>query len=318
MNEVKLYTAVLLALMVAAYLSWTGDGEADQETKVTLLSATPEAIEGIELFTETSTVKLSFREVAGEKVPWFEVENSRSTRAFAGGEDTSKLLEDFAPFEALRSLGKGLSKEELALTGLDAPKRKLVIRLSGKDKTFDVGERTSGARDHYVRPKASEEVYLVASKVLGDLQFPEGKFMQRKLREAPKTEVEKVTVNAGERGITALQKNRLSARDAFWASEAAPDEKNDTLGNYLDKLEKLTAVEYEADTKAFDAATPVLEAVWYGEDDKELGRVSLRRAGEGKDATFYALSTATKLPVKVSRFTAEQLERDATTALSGE
>ena len=72
----------------------------------------------------------------------------------------------------------------VALTGLDAPERKLIITSAGQAKTFLVGERTSGARDHYVKPKASEEVVLVASKILSDLEFPEGKFMQR--QDSPK------------------------------------------------------------------------------------------------------------------------------------
>lgn len=315
MKEVKLYGVVLMALMVLAYLSWTKKDDAKEATKVTLLDGAPENIERVDFFTKTSTVKMTFRDSGGDKVAWFEVTNSRHTRVFAGSKKVDKLLEGFAPFEALRSLGKGLSKDEIALTGLDKPERKLVVTARGKAKTFDVGKRTSGARDHYVRPKSSEEVFLVASAVLSDLQFPEGKYMQRALREAKRTEVDKVTISAGERTVTALQKNRLSTRDAFWATESAPDDKNETLGNYLDKLEKLTAVEYLEDAKAFDTATPVLEAVWYAEGGDELGRVSLRRTGEGKAANFYATSTATKFPVKVSRFTAEQLERDAATAL---
>lgn len=315
MKEVKLYTVALVALMVMAYLSWTKKDEAREQTAVTLLDGKPDGIERVELYTKTSTVLLTFRDISGERVPWFEVEGSRKTRVFVGGEKVDKLLEDFGPFEALRSLGKGLSDKELELTGLDAPERKLVINRKGTSKTFHVGERTSGARDHYVRPKSSKEVFIVASKVLSDLQFPEGKFMQRKLRDAARTEVDKVTISADKGTLVALQKNRLSTRDAFWALEATPDQKNETLGNYLDKLEKLTAVEYLADPKTYDGASAVLEAVWSSEDGEELGRVSLRRAGEGKSAAYYAISTATKVPVKVSRFTGEQLERDLATVI---
>lgn len=319
MREVKFYSVVLMALMVLAYLSWTKKDEATKDAgKVTLLSAAPKAIEKLEFFSKTSTVKMTFREVGGERFAWFEMQGSRSPRVFGGSEKTEKFLETFAPFEALRGLGNDLSEDELKLTGLKTPERKLIITVQGKAKTFDVGQRTNGARDHYVRPKASQAVFLVASKVLSDLQFPEGKLMQRKLRNEPGTEVAKVSLSVGDLKLTALHRNRLSAKEAFWTSEKAPKTKNETLGNYLEKLEKLTASEYLKDETAFEAAEPVLEAVWFAEDGDELGRVSLRRTGTGKDATYYALSKTTRVPVKVSRFTAEALQQDAAAALSGE
>lgn len=315
MKEVKLYTVALLGLMVLAYLSWTKKDEVEQSSTVTLLSAAPERVEQIEFFTKTSTVKVSFRKHEGERYSWFEVQGSRSTRVFVGSDKVEGLVKDFAPFEALRSLGKDLSEEELKLTGLNAPKQKLVLKVLGQDKTFDVGDRTGGARDFYVRPKSAEAVFLVASRILSDLQFPEGKFMQRQLRTAPRTEVNRVTLSVKELSLTALQKNRLSTQDAFWATEAAPDTKNEALGNYLEKLEKLTAVEYLQDAKVFEAATPVLEAVWYSEGGDELGRVDLRKVVGDKEPTYYAVSTATYVPVKVSRYTAESLEKDAASAL---
>ncbi len=316
MREVKLFTVALLGLMVLAYLSWTKKDDEAKDAKVTLLSAKAEAIERIQFFTKTSTVELSYREAAGEKFAWFEVKSSRSTRRFTAASKVDSLLEAFAPLHALRSLGKDLSKEGLALTGLDEPQQKLVVTVFGKDKSFDVGERTGGARDFYVRPQSSKAVFLVASKTLSDLQFPEGKFMQRQLRNAPRTEVAKVSVTVGELSATALQRNRQSAKDAFWATEEKPEEKVDALGNYLDKLEKLTAVEYLADEAVFEKAQSLLEAVWFSEDGEQLGRIDLRKSGEGKSATYYAVSAATKVPVKVSRFTAEHLVEDAPAALA--
>ncbi len=319
MKEVKFYTVALVALMVVAYLSWTKKDEATKEaTKVTLMGATPKSIEKLAFFSKTSTVQMSFREVDGERFAWFEIQGSRSPRVFGGSEKMEKFLETFAPFEALRALGKDLSEDELELTGLKTPKRKLIITVQGQAKTFEVGKRTNGARDHYVRPKASQSVFLVASQVLSDIQFPEGKLMQRKLRNEPGTEVAKVNVSVGDTKITALHRNRLSPKEAFWTSEKDPETKNETLGNYLEKLEKLTASEYLQDESVFDKAELVLEAVWFAEDGDELGRVSLKREGSGKKAKYYARSKATRVPVKVSRFTAEALEQDAASALSGD
>lgn len=308
MSEVKVYAVALIALMTGAYLTWTAEKDQASTDEVTIVDAKVEQLERVEFYTKTQTIAVGFKDISGERTPWFEVDARGKKKAFVGNSKSKELLEGFAPFVALRTLGKGLSKEEIATTELEKPERKLVLAIGGKERTFEVGGRTSGARDHYVRAQGGDEVYLVGSKVLGDLEYPEGKYMQRKLRDEEKKDVDKVVVAAGDKTITAYQKNKLSPKDAFWAREGS-EEKDETLGNFLDKLDKLSAIEYPDDGQGkFDAGAPVLEASWYGEDGKELGRVKITREGEGKKAEFYALSTATKKPVKVSRFTGEQLE----------
>ena len=313
MTEVKIYGALLIALLVGAYLSWTSEDTTDTAERVTLFDTSPEQIERIDYITKTQTVAFSFREQDGERIPWFELTKDKKNRSFVGNEETKNLLEQFAPFEGLRSLGKDLSPEELAATKLDHPDRKLIVKGKNRSKTFDVGGRTNGARDHYVRAEGSPEVVLVESRTLADLEFPDGKFMQRKLREKPLKDVAKVVFKARDKTRIALQKNRLSPSDAFWTSEEQPDEANETLKNLISKLEKLTATEYLTDTASFEKAEPVLAVQWYDEDGESLGAVTIAREGADKSAQYYARSEATHVPVKISRFTAEGLEKDLPT-----
>ena len=113
-----------------------------------------------------------------------------------------------------------------------------------------------------------------------------------------------------------MGKNRVSPNDSFWAAEGA-ETKNETLENYVDKLDKLTAQEYDAESKKFSEATPVLVVTWFDESgEKPKTRVELRRVGSGKDAEYYADSEATRMPVKISKFVGEQIERDLPTALA--
>ena len=108
--------------------------------------------------------------------------------------------------------------------------------------------------------------------------------------------------------------------DQFWASEASPDEKSETLGNYVDKLDKLTVVEYSPEDAPFpkaDQGTPVLIATWYGDDDKTVtATVEIYKKGEGKELEYYATSPTTHVPVKVAKASAEQLERDLSTIMA--
>jgi hypothetical protein len=319
MSEVKLYGGLLVGLLVAAYVSHTRQAPPPDEGAVRILDAKPEELEKLELFARTQTVAFAWRSTPeGERYPWFEIESGGARRGFAGSDESKTMLGSFAPFLALRSLGTELSAEELKQVGLAGPKpeRRLVLGLRGGARAFEVGGRTSGARDHYVRPEGSREVFLVAARVLADLDLPDGKFMQRKLRSATLAEVERVVLAANGKRVTALHKNRRSQADAFWASESKPDEKDETLANYLDKLEKLSALEYLGDAKAPGGESVVLEVSWVGEKDEALGKLTLSRSGEGETASYRALSTATRTPVKVSRVTGEQLERDLEAVLA--
>lgn len=310
MTEVKIYGALLLALLVGAYMTWTAEDQSASSERVVLFDAEAPLIERIDFFTKTQTVAFSYRERDGDRYPWFEVENNARTRTFVGNEETEKLVQQFAPFEALRSLGDELSEEELSATKLDNPERRLVIKARSREKSFDVGGRTNGARDHYVRAAKTTEVLLVASKTLTDIQFPDGKYMQRKLRVAPLKEVARVVIQASGKNQTALQKNRLSPTDAFWAKEAQPDEANETIKTFITQVEKLTAGEYLSDESPWNAAEPILTVEWFDEDGESIGSAAVARQGTGKSAKYYARSRATRLPVQLSRFTAEALEKD--------
>jgi hypothetical protein len=122
-------------------------------------------------------------------------------------------------------------------------------------------------------------------------------------------------VKAGGKEKRLLHKNRLSAKDAFWADADKPDERSETVENYIHKLDNLTATKYATDEKPFPKADPVLEVVW-SEDDKVLDTLALGRSGSGSGTVYYVSSGATHQAVEVSRATAEQIERDLATIFS--
>ena len=319
MKEVKLYGSLLFVLLIGAYFSYTREEPAPGTTeKVTILDVPKESLKKIELYAKTQTVAVSFKtDEQGKEYSWFAVEQNKKTRTFVGNDKVEKMFETFAPFKAIRSLGK-LNADELKETKLDPAERKLILTVKSEAKEFDVGGRTSGARDHYVRTKGGQEVFLVGSAVLGDLEFPEGRFMQRKLYEKDLKEVEKITLMANGKTKSILHRNRLAQTDAFWASEAKPDEKSETLGNYVDKLDKLSVSDYPNEGEKLPReGAPILEVTWYGEDEsKPLGNAEIWRVGEDKKAEYYAIGTTTHMVVKLNRTTAEQVERDLATALA--
>lgn len=320
MNEVKVFSGLLLALLAGAYVSWTKSPEGrSTETKVELFAGTKDAIEELRLVSSTATVTVSFKkDDDGTRYPWFTYAAGKVTRGFTANKSFDERLASFAPFMAVRSLGV-LSPSELKSVGLSGKgERKFTLTTRNQTKVFEVGGRTHGARDHYVRPEGRAEVYIVEARVLGDLEFPDGHFMQRRLVEASEETSEKVTVADSQGQMkTLVRRSDDSPAGGFWALESSPDTPNETWGNYLDKLVKLSASEYLGDAASFETQyRPILEARWFNKDGKVTGSVTLAKAGEGKTANYAAMSMATRVPVKVARFTAEQLEHDLGSVLT--
>lgn len=321
MKEVKLYGALLLVLLVGALWSFTkGDPSATSAAseKVDVVDVQKDSLKGLVFYAKTSTVEVSSKkDETGKDYWWFVVEQAKRKRGFVGNDKVKGMLDGFAPFKALRSLGK-LADSELKETKLEKPEKKLVLKLRDGDRAIDVGGRTSGARDHYVRPAGTQEIFLVGSSILGDLEFPEGRFMQRKLREPLLKDMSKAEIKLNGKTKTFFQKNRLSPQDSFWATEAAPEEKSETVGNYMDKLDKLSATDYANDTEKYPRnGTPILEVTWYGEDEaKPINTTEIWKVeGTDKKVDYYAISEDTRVPVKLSKFAAEQVERDLGTVM---
>lgn len=320
MKEVKLYGSLLAVLLAVAFWSYTkGDTASVSTEKVDVVDVPKDSLRGLVYYAKTSTVEVSFKkDEAGQEYSWFVVDQGKRRRSFAGNDKVKGMLETFAPFKALRSLGK-LDGDELKETKLNAPEKKLVLKLRDAERAVEVGGRTSGSRDHYVRPVGGKDVYLVASAVLGDLEFPEGRFMQRKLREEALKDVSKAVLSANGKTKTIYQKNRLSPSDAYWASEAAPEEKNETVDNYVDKIDKLSATDFANDGEQYPRnGTPILEIKWFGEDEaKEINSTEIWKVeGADKKVDYYALSTSTHAPVKLSKAAAEQVERDLSSVMN--
>jgi hypothetical protein len=311
MKENHLLLTVLVVLLGTAYWSWTKEEKKVTTEKVVMVSGQPADIELIRFTTKTQTVSVSRRDLKGEAYVWFEIASKTRTRGFVGNDKVDDLLKSFAPFSALRSLGP-VEAEKLEAIKLKKPEKKLTLRIKGAEKVFQIGDRTYGSRDHDVKPTAGKEVYLVESKVLGDLEYPESRFMQRNLRKADMQEVNALEVTAGGKTRRFLHQNRLAKAEAYWATDTSPEQQNETVGNWVSKLDTLSVRTYPEDADVLKDATLVLELAWIDPGDKKAETMALyrKKAEKGDAQDYFAVGTATKLPVEVTRSVAEQLERD--------
>lgn len=309
-TEVRVLTALVVVLLMGAYLSWTRKDDAAALEKVNINELAADRVDELVWITRTQTVTVSRKQApgGGDKYTWFDVKSGKTTKGFKGNKASSTVFDAFAPFVAVRTLGTQLDAAQLAETKLEHPDSKLIVRSKGDDKVYQVGARTFGTRDWYVRASGGSEVFVVASRVFQDVDFAEGKFMQRDLETLDKKDVSGVILKAGPKEQRFLQQNRLSPSDAFWTRAETPDAKDEAVGNYLRKLEGLKAIAY-VEPSLLGAAVPVLTVTWL-EDDKPKETVVIHRGGEPGKEKYYAVSEATVAPVEVAKSVGEQLEQD--------
>jgi len=313
-GEVRVLTVLVLALLVGAYLSWTQKTDAVTNEKVDINDLKADRVSEVVWMTRTQTVTVARKKDDKDGYVWFDIVSGKSKRGFKGNKTTSVLFDSLAPFSAIRKLGSDMKPEQMKETKLERPDQKLIVRAAGGDKTYEVGGRTYGSRDWYVRPQGSKDVYLVASKVLQEIDFAEGKYMQRDLKTIDKKDVSGVILKAGTKERRLLQQSRLSPTDAYWTRVDTPDTKDESAGNYLRKLDGMTVMSYVEPT-VLEGATKVLELTWL-EEDKPKESMTLFRAGATGKEKYYVVSDATSGPVEVARSIGEQAEQDLADVLA--
>jgi len=198
-------------------------------------------------------------------------------RSFPGNATAKKLVESFSPLTALREFDK-LDADALTQMGLDSPKGSLTVTASSGSVTFEIGEKSYGSSDTYVRVKGKGSVFLVASKDLSPLRGAENRLVERVLLDAETKDVADATLLVGGApvGDKRVHQGRHDKNNSFWAPVGAPTEKDSVFGGFVDKVIGLRASSYPTDEDA-PAEVESVFAVAFGGESGALGTVELGR-----------------------------------------
>jgi hypothetical protein len=329
--------------LVWAYTTWEDRGIKEKaDTEVTVFECKPSKLGSIVFEDKKKIVRLQSKQVKGSPFFWFEATTKandadkikESKEQFAGNKDTEAYVNTVLPFRALRSLGK-VQGETLKDIQLDKPDSKLQITCGGQTKSYAIGTTTYGAGDYYVRSSdGSGPVYLVPGAVIKDLQSANFKLMQRTVVSFDLKEVDRIRVQAAGKSRSLAQRDK-GEPTAQWVDASAPDRKNELFGNWLSKLQQLSAQQYLPTSKEpgsdltppVQASTPVV-TLTYLKDGGELDTLQLVKvtpaAGASTGANgagdvqpqYYAKSDATDAWVRVTPSVAKQIEQDVDAVLS--
>ena len=200
-------------------------------------------------------------------------------RQFPGNASATKLVESFSPLKALRQF-EGLDEDALSQMGLDAPKGSLTIESAAGSVTFEIGEKSYGSSDTYVRVAGNNTVFLVSSKDLSPLRGAENRLVDRILLDAESAEIAHATVTIGgvQTGAKRLHQGRHDKKNSFWVPEDNPDDKDTVFGGFVEKVLQLRASSFPTDVDApAEQSVSGVFAMVFGGESSPLGTIELGR-----------------------------------------
>lgn len=231
---------------------------------------------------------------------------ARSKISFVSVGAATKLADSLSPLKALRALGR-IADDRAAEFGLDAPDGTLTVTVGGAERKMVFGAATPGGGDRYAKDPTNGEVYAIKGDVFRNLDTAESSMMERDVHEWKEAEVAQATITAG--GKTRELVRGGPEGKQFWADPSTPDSNDETIGNWMSKLDRLRPTEYVDLPK--DAVQSVVR-VEYASRGKKLGYVDIGKgpADASGKAPYVITSEQLRLFAKVSPQLAEQVEQD--------
>lgn len=253
--------------------------------------------------------------------PVHEIKETTTVKSFRGNEQADKLLESFAPLQALRALGK-LDDAKAKELGLSESKKSLTVTVQGKPLKFIIGSSSYGVGDVYVRNEAGQ-AYLLPQRFASDFEYAESRLMERRLHRFERSDVGRVEVTIGSKKKVLVQQKRLDPVNFAWADEATPDKPDPTLKNWMDKVLRLAISDYVA--KGEEPQAPAMSQAQsgpvpqYGEvmtmrffdGRKEIGNAAFSRYPKGTATDYFVRTETTIGLVRLLSQSAESAVQDA-------
>lgn len=223
---------------------------------------------------------------------------------FAAVELADKLAEKLAPARAKRTIGE-VTPDRLEVFGLDDPEGTLRVEFGDKVRVLVIGGRTPGGSDRYARVQQTGLVYVIDNAIVRDISGGDVRLSERKLHAWKDSDVAQAVIMAGDKERRVVRAGTEGRR--FWADAASPDQPDETVANWLQKLQRLRPTKY-FDELPEDATKFV--RIDYRSTDGDVGFVELhRRVFEEKDE-YFVTSEQMRLHATVPASLGEQLEED--------
>jgi len=330
-TSIGIYGGLLIAALIASYLTWTHEppgGKGD----VVVFDTGAGGLQAVVYEEPDLRVQVELREGGDDGVCWgttrrvkdapkkppmpprgdddsaeaeesepAEPERITEHKSFRGNETCDKVADRFAPMKALREFEE-VTEEKLAEMELVETEATLEVTSDKGGKTFDIGGRAYGSNDYYLREREAGTVYLVESRMIGDIKGGHNRLMERSLQAFKVEEIDRAVLQAETGAREFQQMNRDDRKAAFWADPADTTRAADAADAWIAKVIRLRATDYlEGDPEGLQTAV----RVGFTDAGRDMGWIEVGTAlGDDGETIYVARSGHSVAWVTVSEHTA--------------
>jgi hypothetical protein len=232
-------------------------------------------------------------------------------RRFISLEKGEDLVKSVATMKASRVIGK-VPEDRLPQFGLDKDdKGALKVVMGGKEHRLLLGDKTPGGNDRYVKNPDSGEAYVISGSIVDDLTSAESRLVEREFHGFDDSDVTKVVIRAGDASREVV---KIPDEKDFWASPESPTTKDETVSNWMTKVNRLRVTTYVEDTAPQPKPEQqVMVVEYYNARNTKLGYLELYRQPSEKDKDrpeYLGKSEQSRWFATVLRSSAEQIDQD--------
>ncbi|HEV3190545.1 MAG TPA: DUF4340 domain-containing protein [Polyangiaceae bacterium] len=318
-RQLWVHVGLLVVAGSASVFVWTRDKKATAATaaEVSVWSGRPDEVQRITF--ESSAKKITLESRKDGHGQWFSGSAQWVTSASADAGATAapkptpfvsvtsaqKIAEALAPFKALRQIGR-IDIARAAEFGLKEPASTLVANIQGKEHRLAIGSPTPSGMDRYVRDESSGYVYAAKGDFVRDLEAGETSLLERDLHDFQDPDIVSLRIIAGGKVREVLRRGPPTKR--IWADPGSPDKADETVSNWLSKVDRLKPTEYVSDPPSPPDRVVRIEYKVKGGDGLFLELA--KTPGEGGHHEYRIRSERTRLWTKAYAPWAEQVEQD--------
>lgn len=231
----------------------------------------------------------------------------RVTTRFIGVKEAGELAGKVAPLMAVRQVGP-IAAGRAEEFGFDKPEGTLKVKISGTEQVLVLGGTTPGGQERYAKREPGGIVYAVSGDLVQTLLGAESRLLERELHGFADADVTRLRITRSGKSREAVS---MPAKKGAWADAARPEKLDETLGNFLGKVNRLHLLEYVEKPEAqLTPETAILRIEYFG-GGKTLGFTELYKVAAEKGSDYLVRTEHGRWYVKVQASAAEQVDQDA-------
>jgi Domain of unknown function (DUF4340) len=229
-----------------------------------------------------------------------------ASKPFPAVATMTKLTESLAPLHATRSFGK-LENSRYAELGLDKKDTSLTVTIGGTEHKLLVGAPSPGATDRYVLDEPMGNVYAVKVEPFQDLEAGDNRLAEHDQHDFRELDTASAKIISRDRTRNVVSAGTEGKK--FWADAADREKADETVVNFMQKVDRLRATEY-ADKLPENAK--LVARIEYTGNAKQKGFFELVKspAKEGDKFDYWMTTEYLHLYGKLLPNMAEQVEQD--------